>query len=807
MPLRSDCAKQAQREDWAAASGVGVTAKRFYVGSYPSDRSADHLMNTVILRYTRIITLAAGLLGGFVQIATAQTVTLVVNNLSNQNVTFTPQLTVLTPSGNGTATLTSGTTPITVAASGTNSQVSVSLNPTSGPVSVTLELDGSFANTAFAFIQVFGSPGPGQGIVSYNLNTVRPFNSPSVLAPSDVQTNYTVTLTLPSNPVILPTTKWTTKRTVVQKDGENFFAKGVDYSPTPIGGATFQPGIGDWFTPPWWSYNGVNSPNDIGQRDIAILTGIGVNALRTYYTWYWLKQDDNSYLQNIKQDSPLTVFTNTQYPYTVFFDHNPFLDACYQSGVYVVLGIALEGGNCFNFDAPEISSAYQNFYLQTAVKIATLYGQHPAVIGFCMSNEQNQPPINQDSRVWLYYQKIYEAIKAVAPDKLVTIAFQDDRTLYNGSLRVKDLAGQNPPTIFNNVPIEQAISTVVDVWGLNIYSGMSGDFDDYQTNVINAASGANARPLWLTEWGTPAGENIPVGESGPTSGNAKAGDLSAEELALGAQGIAADISYMHTNLGFVAGAFYFEYSDEWWKNSQFNPKNVNTTISPLNPQTGEYQTNSAGQVTMNDGSLAYPGYPFTHDGGQSTDWPEESWGLYSVAVANNRAPQNPDPNNPDIFTARQPYVTAVSNGYATLAAAYAKESPSPRGDGIRSQLVARRYGHVDTEWGVKYRVPGTQKQWQLDPFGAVEVLKNHGSKGLTVRLLDWDDKEAFLPRRRPKYIRFLSTDQWYYVQEDVNAAPPSEDIPIFQLIPPTDSQFSEAAGPFEEPPIPSAPVP
>jgi hypothetical protein len=67
---------------------------------------------------------------------------------------------------------------------------------------------------------------------------------------------------------------------------------------------------------------------------------------------------------------------------------------------------------------------------------------------------------------------------------------------------------------------------------------------------------------------------------------------------------------MHTNPGFVAGAFYF---DEWWKNSQFNPVNVNTTISPLNPQTGEYQTNSAGQVTMKEGTLAYPGYPFTHD--------------------------------------------------------------------------------------------------------------------------------------------------------------------------------------------------
>ena len=764
-------------------------------------------MNAVIRRYTRIVTLAAGLLGGLVHIATAQTVTLLVNNLSSQALTFTPQLTLLTPAANGTATLTSGTTPITVAANGTNDQVSVSVNPTTGPVSVTLQVDGNFADTALVFIQVFGSGGPGQGIVSYNLNTVRPFTSPSVLT-STGATDYTLTLIIPADPVILPTTTWKINQTVVQKDGTNFFAKGVDYSPTPIGGATFQPGIGDWFAPPWWSYNGVNSPNDIGQRDTAILKGIGINALRTYYTWYWLKKDDNAYLQSITQDTPLTVFEDTQYPYTVFFDHNPFLDACYQSGIYVVLGIALEGGDCFNFAAPEISNAFQNFYLQTAVKIATLYGRHPAVIGFCMSNEQNQPPINKDSRVWLYYQQMYKAIKAAAPDKLVTIAFQDDSTLYNGTLKVEDQAGQNPPTPFNDVPIEQAISTVVDVWGLNIYSGMSQDFVDYQTNVINAANRAYARPLWVTEWGTPAGKNIPVGQPGPTQGNATAGDLSASELALGAQSISADISFMNANLGFVAGAFYFEYSDEWWKNSQFDPTQVNTAVSPKNPATGEYQTNSQGQVTMLNGSLAYPGYPFTHDGGQSPDWPEESWGLYGVAVSNNRAPQTPDPQNPDTLSPRALYVEAVSNGYATLASAYARENPSPRGDALRSQTVARRYGHVDTEWGTMYRVARTRNQYQLDPFGAVELLQSHWNRGATVRLLDWDNEKVFLPRHRPDYIYFFSEKKFYYTQEDVNAAPPPGDpTPIFQFIPPSDSQFSATVGAFEDPPIPSAPIP
>ena len=103
-------------------------------------------------------------------------------------------------------------------------------------------------------------------------------------------------------------------------------------------------------------------------------------------------------------------------------------------------------------------------------------------------------------------------------------------------------------------------------------------------------------------------------------------------------------------------------------------------------------------------------------------------------------------------------------------------------------------------------VPGTLRQWQLDPFGAVEVLRDR-TRGLTVRLLEWDNQEAFLPRNQPEFIRFLSTGQRYYVREDVNAVPRNENIPIFQLIPPPKSQFSEAVGPFEDPPIPSAPVP
>ena len=100
--------------------------------SHILNRFAEHLMNAVIIPNFRFITLVAGLLGALVSITAAQTVTLVVNNESNQALTFTPQLTVLSPAGDGTATLTAGTTPITVGPNDTNNQVSVSFNADPG---------------------------------------------------------------------------------------------------------------------------------------------------------------------------------------------------------------------------------------------------------------------------------------------------------------------------------------------------------------------------------------------------------------------------------------------------------------------------------------------------------------------------------------------------------------------------------------------------------------------------------------------------------------------------------------------------
>lgn len=576
---------------------------------------------------------ATALLGlALIQSATAQTVTLAINNLSSKPVTIWPQLTVT--SASGTATLNSGTAPIIIAANSTNSAVTVSLSPVATGVSATVQVNGTYDNSPFVFIQPFYmESGTGQ-ILTAGLNTVRPFTSPSVLA--NTGSGATITATIPANPVSFPETKWKINELILQKNGVNFFAKGLCYSPTPIGGATDTPAIGDWFGFPWWTYNGANDVNDIGMRDIRNLKAMKVTAIRTYFTWFWWKNPDLNYLKGITQDTPATTFTQTQYPYTVFFDHTNFLDACYSAGIYVVLGIPLEGGNCFAFSQTDVSAAYQNFYLQTATKLATLYGKHPAVLGFCMSNEQNQGGWNYDSRTWLYYMAMYQAIKTAAPDKLVTIAFQDDTHLYDGTKTVTDQASQSPPTIFNGVPIEQAISMVVDIWGINNYGNMANHLGKFQKNVVKAQNGAYARPVWFTEWGVASGRNSPRNAEGPPNGTAGTTDLGSAGTVQALATMSTYTSAMQNNLNFVAGGFFFEYCDEWWKNSS--------------------------------------GLPYVHDGGSSVAWPEEHWGLFGLAV-NGRDPESPNSSKPDILNGRKSFINALEGKYKNLENAYSKKKP------------------------------------------------------------------------------------------------------------------------------------
>ena len=108
---------------------------------------------------------------------------------------------------------------------------------------------------------------------------------------------------------------WTVAGTQIQKDGQSVFLAGVCYAPTPAGAATYTPGVGDWFAPPW---------NGIWERDFALMKGMGINNLRTYFCWAWTPPDDMRTWQAVTSQPPT-------------FDHTAFLDAAAANGPTVAV--------------------------------------------------------------------------------------------------------------------------------------------------------------------------------------------------------------------------------------------------------------------------------------------------------------------------------------------------------------------------------------------------------------------------------------------------------------------------------------
>lgn len=395
---------------------------------------------------------------------------------------------------------------------------------------------------------------------------------------------------------------WTVDGTTIKKDGAAFFLAGVAYAPTPAGAATYKPGVGDWFAPPW---------NAIWVRDFALMQEAGFNNLRTYFFWAWTPPDDMRTWQSVTSGPPT-------------FDHTPFLDAAAAAGVYVTIGIALDGGNTFDNGDPSLGKDYLSFYTATAEKLAEQYGSHEAVLGFCLGNEQNQPPRIARADYWDAFEQMAQAVRANAPGKLVTQAMQNATP----DMYTATITG-------TQTTVPQRYKQIFDFWSVNIYAGMGSSLDAYSQYVVQNAD--TKLPLVVSEWGIAAGKNQPEGEAGPPDGNATARELTQAEFEAAISGrMSSDVAAMKSHRDFVAGAQFFEWSDEWWKNNSTPIYEQNASASP--------------------------------------DWPEEWWGLYGIAPTGRTAQEGPwnqnanAPYPPDTLTAR-PTVAALSKMYKELAAA------------------------------------------------------------------------------------------------------------------------------------------
>jgi hypothetical protein len=305
-------------------------------------------------------------------------------------------------------------------------------------------------------------------------------------------------------------------------NGENFFARGVCYSPVPWGGNPNWEPYGDFMFPPW---------NAIWERDLPAMRRCGINMIRTYN------------IQNISHGNPQ--------------DHKEFFDACWNGGVdpiYVLVGFG-DLNNGASYQPWQASEPVRQAARTAFLDMATAYGGFPAVMGFILGNETNNIDLIRNADFWAWIDALAIATKSAAPDKLTMMALVDDG--------------------MNSVQAGDAMVPHLDVWGINCYRGRvepTGEKNNFDS-LWSTFAAASAKPLLLTEWGAPA-------SSHDAQGNLEFAGAIVADLDTYVAGHYADTVFnalASTSNGgsanpnapswapVCAGSAYMAWTDEWWK--------------------------------------------------------------------------------------------------------------------------------------------------------------------------------------------------------------------------------------------------
>lgn len=303
--------------------------------------------------------------------------------------------------------------------------------------------------------------------------------------------------------------KFTTRDREILCDGAPFLAKGVCYSPIPIGGSFDWVPFGDFFVEYWKS---------IWQRDLGDIQKMKANSIRLYTTSPYQKPND---------------------PNSGSVDHTAFLDACAACGLYVWGAYPLDG------DAYSDPAKWEIVKNGTA-EMCKQMGQHPAVAGFVIGNELNGGD-RPDDPVWWEKMNELGAIVKASPggaDRLTMQCFYDD------SMKTPRLAG----TVGKGVP-------AIDLFGINSYRGTK---DQGFNTLFTDYAAVCPKPLLMTEFGCPASLHVPDQKS-PEGQPQELPDNAAAQ----ADYVVAHWNDIVANRNVCAGGYVFEWCDEWWKQRGF----------------------------------------------------------------------------------------------------------------------------------------------------------------------------------------------------------------------------------------------
>ena len=388
--------------------------------------------------------------------------------------------------------------------------------------------------------------------------------------------------------------------------------KGVCYSPSPLNGSNaYAPAIGDWF---WDSFDGVTGWDALWARDLSVITGhLNANAIRVYCML--------SRQLELNGDYP-DPWNSGQ-----LFSHQNFLDACWNNGIdplYVLVGIPLPAPMFWKDQYQTTPQVEITYWTNVLGETAQMLGQHPAVLGFTIQNEQDGADVCYKQPAladfwWGQVENMAKIVKDAAPDKLVGMATHD-----------------NPDIPFKAASY-MAQCPSIDFWGVNTYQ--TENFNSIFDGGLDIGSGYNGvtgsalKPVLLTEWGFPA-----TGHTNPNDASTIYEDQETRANTANVIGPMLPQAFQHP---LCIGLYYFEFCDEWWN-------------EPLSPNIYTWW-----------GGKSASGFPNGY-------WDQDGFGLYSIrrgGTLQNNDPiwENNGPNMPiDVHTERSELTSKLIGTYRTI---------------------------------------------------------------------------------------------------------------------------------------------
>lgn len=284
-------------------------------------------------------------------------------------------------------------------------------------------------------------------------------------------------------------------------NGKPFTIQGVGYQPTPIG---LKPYGSDYDSIDVFADTEYNRL--MWERDFNYLKEISCNAIRT-----WARITSAA-----------------------------FLDACYQNGIYVIMGYWVNIGQ--DLSKPENRMPIIDDFAQ----YVNAYKDHPAVLMWAIGNEDNYY-YNRGPKGWFPNENRADVVRDyyILINELARTAYEIEGPHYH-------------PVIFPNGELyyvgrddarasDEAMN-YLDVWGSNVYRGSSfGEFfTDYQSR--------SSKPLLITEYGADAWDQR----------------KSQENQDAQASQIISLWNEIMLNSNICVGGTIMAYSDEWWKGHDLN---------------------------------------------------------------------------------------------------------------------------------------------------------------------------------------------------------------------------------------------